>query len=268
MDSTLKLPQRPLGSTGLSVSVLGLGTVKFGRNQKIKYPTFELPSDEAICQLLDDAQRYGINLLDTAPAYGIAEQRLGELLGSRRNEFIVITKCGEEFVNGESIYDFSAEHTRLSVERSLKRLKTNRLDCVLVHCPRNDLEVLEKSPVLETLRDIKVRGDIRSFGASVNSLEGGMLALERADVVMVTYSLDETASEPVIRRAADLGKGVLIKKGLDSGSLAARTPGENFRPIFALKGISSLIIGTINREHLHDNVRAIAALLKEKATAG
>ena len=64
--------------------MLGLGTVKFGRNQKIKYPTFELPSDQAVCQLLDDAQNYGINLLDTAPAYGIAEERLGQLLGGHQ----------------------------------------------------------------------------------------------------------------------------------------------------------------------------------------
>src|SRR5690349_2504718 len=180
MASNLKLPQRPLGSTGLNVSVLGLGTVKFGRNQKIKYPTFELPSDEAICQLLDDAQQFGINLLDTAPAYGLAEERLGRLLGTRRNEFIISTKTGEEFLNGESSYDFSAEHTRLSVERSLKRLKTNRLDCVLVHCPRNDFEALSNSPVLETLAALKQRGDIRSFGASTNSIEGGLLALDVA----------------------------------------------------------------------------------------
>jgi aryl-alcohol dehydrogenase-like predicted oxidoreductase len=259
----LKLPQRPLGSTGLNVSVLGLGTVKFGRNQKIKYPTFELPTDEAICQLLDDAQSYGINLLDTAPAYGIAEERLGELLGTRRNEFIVITKCGEEFVNGESIYDFSAEHTHVSVERSLKRLKANRLDCVLVHCPRNDLDVLEKSPVLETLREIKDRGDIRSFGASVNSIEGGMLALELSDVVMVTYSSEDRAAEPVIRRAAELAKGVLIKKGLGSGQLAnvaaARSLEEAFQSVLALNGVSSLVIGTLSRDHLRENVTAVLA---------
>src|SRR6187551_1536728 len=107
LGADVTLPKRPLGSTGFQVSVLGLGTVKFGRNQKIKYPTFELPTDRAICQLLDDAQRYGINLLDTAPAYGIAEERLGALLGTRHSEFIIITKCGEEFVNGQSNYDFS-----------------------------------------------------------------------------------------------------------------------------------------------------------------
>ncbi|HEY0551609.1 MAG TPA: aldo/keto reductase [Verrucomicrobiae bacterium] len=264
MDSTLKIPQRPLGSTGLNVSVLGLGTVKFGRNQKIKYPTFELPTDKAICQLLDDAKAYGINLLDTAPAYGIAEERLGELLGTRRNEFVVITKCGEEFVNGESNYNFSAEHTRLSVERSLKRLKANRLDCVLVHCPRNDLEVLEKSPVLETLRAIKDRGDIRSFGASVNSIEGGMLALDLTDVVMVTYSAEDKAAAPVIRRAAELRKGVLIKKGLGSGTLTGggtRSLEEMLWPIFSVAGISSLIVGTLSPDHLRANVRAVAALV-------
>jgi len=262
MDSTLKLPQRPLGSTGLNVSVLGLGTVKFGRNQKIKYPTFELPSDEAICQLLDEAQSYGINLLDTAPAYGIAEERLGQLLGTRRSEFVLITKTGEEFANGESTYDFSAEHTRLSVERSLKRLRTNRLDCVLVHCPRNDFEVLSNSPVLETLRQIKERGDIRSFGASTNSIEGGMLALNAGDVVMVTYSADDRAMAPVISRAVALGKGVLIKKGLGSGNLATGTPSLSkvLQPILTLPGVSSVIIGTLNPQHLSANVSAAKSL--------
>ncbi len=264
MGADVTLPKRPLGSTGLNVSVLGLGTVKFGRNQKIKYPTFELPTDEAIQQLLDDALSLGINLLDTAPAYGIAEARVGQLLGARRDQFVVVTKTGEEFANGESTYNFSAEHTRLSVERSLKRLKTDRLDCVLVHCPRNDFEVLSSSPVFDTLAQLKQRGDIRSFGASTNSIEGGMLTLERADVVMATYATDYTAEEPVIQRAAELGKGVFIKKGLGSGQLAgaARSLEDNFRPIFSLPGVSSLIIGTINRNHLRDNVRAVASVTK------
>ena len=264
MGDNVTLPKRPLGSTGLNVSVLGLGTVKFGRNQKIKYPTFELPTDEAIQQLLDDALSLGINLIDTAPAYGIAEERIGQLLGARREQFVLVTKTGEEFANGESTYNFSAEHTRMSVERSLKRLKTNRIDCVLVHCPRNDFDALNTSPVFEALAQLKQRGDIRSFGASTKTLEGGMLTLERADVVMVTYAADYTAEESVIRRAAELGKGVFIKKGLGSGQLAgaARSLEDNFRPIFRLPGVSSLIIGTINRNHLRDNVQAVAEVSK------
>jgi aryl-alcohol dehydrogenase-like predicted oxidoreductase len=261
----VKLPQRPLGSTGLNVSALGLGTVKFGRNTKIKYPTFELPSDRAIDELLDDALALGINLLDTAPAYGIAEERLGQLLGARRDQFVISTKCGEEFANGESTYDFSAAHTRLSVERSLRRLKTDRLDCVLAHCPRNDFEAMNSGAVLETLAALKQEGKIRSFGASINSHEGGTLALERgADVLMVTYVADDTGMESFIRHAAQLGKGIVIKKGLGSGQLAgAGTPRsleENFRLIFTVPGVTSLIIGTINREHLRENVRAVATV--------
>lgn len=257
-----KLPQRPFGSTGLRVSVLGLGTVKFGRNQKIKYPTFALPTDAEILQLLDDAQCLGLNLLDTAPAYGHAEERLGQLLGARREQFVIVTKTGEDFADGESTYNFSAEHTRLSVERSLRRLRTDRLDCVLVHCPRNDFETLNNSPVFATLAELKQRGDIRSFGASTSTVAGGLLTLAQADVVMATHSADYTDEEPVIRRAAELGKGVLIKKGLGSGSLATgtapRTLEDNFRPIFALPGVSSLIIGTLNPKHLRENAAAVA----------
>jgi len=264
MDSNLKLPQRPLGSTGMNASILGLGTVKFGRNQKIRYPTFELPSDEAVCALLDDALGYGINLLDTAPAYGIAEERLGKLLGARRDRFVLVTKTGEEFANGESTYDFTAEHTRMSVARSLKRLRTDRLDCVLVHCHRDDLAILRDTPVLETLRQLKQRGDIRSFGASTYTIEGGAFAAEHCDVVMVSYSAGYRNEEPVIHRAAERGKGVLIKKGLDSGAAAARSVEEGLRPIFALTGVSSLIVGTINRDHLRENVAAAIAAGGEK----
>jgi aryl-alcohol dehydrogenase-like predicted oxidoreductase len=268
MDTDLTLPRRPLGSTGLSVSVLGLGTVKFGRNQKIKYPTFELPSDSAILQLLDDAQEYGINLLDTAPAYGSAEERLGALLGTRRDQFLIISKTGEEFADGESTYDFSATHTRLSVERSLKRLRTDRIDCVLVHCPGNDLAVLRDSPVLETLREIKERGDIRSFGASVNSVAGGYHALENADVVMVTYSVNDTTQTAVIHRAEKCGAGVLIKKGLASGN-ALSGPShlrleDKLRTILNLTGVSSLIVGTINRDHLRENAHATCFLVSTR----
>ena len=72
----MTLAKRPLGSTGIDVSSLGLGTVKFGRNQEVKYPTgFSLPVDRAIESLLDVARESGINLLDTAPAYGSSEQR-------------------------------------------------------------------------------------------------------------------------------------------------------------------------------------------------
>src|SRR5690606_8720766 len=106
---TLHSFHRPLGTTGLTVSPLGLGTVKIGRNQGVKYPSgFELPDDNQVRDLLALARDAGINLLDTAPAYGTSEERLGPLLSGQRQEWILCSKVGEEFDNGESRFDFSA----------------------------------------------------------------------------------------------------------------------------------------------------------------
>ena len=101
----MSLEHRELGQSGISVSCIGLGTVKFGRNQEVKYPSsFALPSDEEIVSLIDQAKSLGINLLDTAPAYGSSEQRLGRLLSDRK-DWVICTKVGEEFVTGKSEAD-------------------------------------------------------------------------------------------------------------------------------------------------------------------
>jgi aryl-alcohol dehydrogenase-like predicted oxidoreductase len=108
----------PLGDTGLDVALLSLGTVKLGRDQGVKYPTpVKIPDDQAATELLQAAANLGINTLDTAPAYGMAEERLGKLIAGQRNDWVICTKVGEEFENGVSRYDFSPEHCRFSVER-------------------------------------------------------------------------------------------------------------------------------------------------------
>src|SRR5579863_3279859 len=133
------LPKRPLAQTGLSVSVVGLGTVKFGRNQQVNYPAaFTLPSDGEAANLLSLAQEAGINLLDTAPAYGESEARLGRLLAGQRHQWVLSTKVGEEFTEGESQFDFSPSAIHKSIDRSLTRLNTDYLDLVLVHSNGND----------------------------------------------------------------------------------------------------------------------------------
>ena len=72
------LATRPFGATGLSVSPLGLGTVKFGRDKGLKHPgSFTIPTDSEARDLIALAADLGINLIDTAPAYGTSEERLG-----------------------------------------------------------------------------------------------------------------------------------------------------------------------------------------------
>src|SRR5690606_11813662 len=122
-NTMTSLLHRPLGQTAISVSALGLGTVKLGRHTGMKYPeAYPVPSDQQAAGLLAVARAGGINLLDTAPAYGSSEERLGQLLKGQRQHWVLCSKVGEEFDGQHSHFDFSAEHTRMSIERSLRRL--------------------------------------------------------------------------------------------------------------------------------------------------
>jgi len=257
---------RQLGSTGLSVSPLGFGTVKIGRNTGVKYPKgFSLPTDSEILDLLENAKELGINLLDTAPAYGSSEQRLGGLLNNR-HDWVLCSKVGEEFDQDQSFFDFTANHTRFSVERSLKRLNTDYLDLVLVHSDGNDREIIEQSDCLGTLSKLQQEGHIRAFGLSTKTVAGGCLAAELTDVVMVTYNPSQQEELVVIEEAAQRDKGVLIKKAFNSGhDLASQDSSAqtNMDFVFATKGVHSAIVGTLNKDHLVDNVSAVVRSLKK-----
>lgn len=258
---------RLLGTTDLRVSPLGLGTVKFGRNQGVKYPQpFELPSDDEALALLGVAWDLGINLLDTAPAYGQSEERLGRLLRKCRRDWVIVTKVGEEFRDGVSSFDFSAAVTRASIERSLRRLRVEALDAVLIHSNGDDLALLEQEEVLPTLLHLQQAGLIRVVGMSTKTIAGGLRAVECCDVVMVTYNLVQREELLVIRAAHAAGKGVFIKKGLLSGHLdplASVNPVQtSLELIFAEPGVSSVVVGTLNPLHLRANALAAERALQ------
>ncbi len=254
---------RPLGSTGLEVSALGLGTVKLGRDEGVKYPEhFTIPDDRAARALLDQARGLGINLIDTAPAYGNSEERLGPLLKGQRQEWVICSKVGEEFENGESRFDFSPEHTVFSVQRSLQRLNTDHIELVLIHSDGNDLEILQRAGTVDALRDLKQRGDIGAFGISTKTIDGGLLATELCDVVMLTYNLGYEDEEPILAACAEAGKGTLIKKALASGHLAdCEDPVRaSMELVLGHRGTGSAVVGTINPAHLESNVATARAV--------
>jgi aryl-alcohol dehydrogenase-like predicted oxidoreductase len=240
----------------LLVSVIGLGTVKFGRNQGLKYPNaFQLPTDNEIDTLLKTTSDLGINLLDTAPAYGTSEERLGKALRGQRQKWVISTKVGEEFLDGESRFDFSPEAVRASIERSLMRLQTDYLDMVLVHSDGNDVRIIEEDYIFSQLAALKKEGKIRAFGMSTKTIDGGKLTVDLADVVMVSFSPSYTDEREVVRYAAEKQKGVLIKKALASGHLQT-TVAETMGFIFSEPGVSSVVVGTLNPLHLRQNVEA------------
>lgn len=256
---------RQLGSTDIRISPIGLGTVKLGRDQGVKYPTgFRIPDDADALKLLATAQDLGINLIDTAPAYGRSEERLGYLLKGQRQDWVICSKVGEEFENGESHFDFSPEHTARSIERSLKRLGTDYIDIVLIHSDGNDMDIINHHGTLDALAECKRRGQVGAIGMSTKTVEGGLAAAEKSDVVMVTYNLQEQADAVVLDYCAENNKGALIKKALASGHACA--DGEDpvkksFELIFSHPGTGGIIVGTINPIHLCNNVLAVESIL-------
>ena len=261
------MTKRPLANTGMAVSPLGLGTVKFGRNQGVKYPQgFELPSDREVRELLALAYDLGINLLDTAPAYGLSEERIGKLLPNSRHEWVIETKVGEQFRDGESRFDFSEAGTRHSVENSLRLLKTDYLDMVLIHSDGDDVRILREEAVLDTLLQMQQEGWVRSVGISSKSVEGGLLAYELGcDVVMAAYNPVYTDELPVLEAAAAQGKAVLVKKAFASGHLdkfsGANPVEQALSFILAQAGATSVVLGTLNPKHLRENVAVALEVL-------
>lgn len=267
------MQKRRLGKTDIIVSPIGLGTVKFGRQLGVKYPhAFTIPTDEEIHYLLNQAKAGGINLIDTAPAYGNSEERLGKLLQGKRHEWVISTKAGEEFIDGQSQFDFSCNGIRQSIERSLRRLKTDYLDILLIHSNGEDERIIEQEDVFSLLAQLKKDGKIRAYGMSTKTVAGGLLAAQLTDVVMVTYNPAYTDEREVIQQAYHQQKGILIKKSLASGHLpwqgtATDAIVETFNFIFKEPGITSIILGTINPEHLIHNINCLEVLLQTDTTS-
>lgn len=251
------MEMRPLGSTGLCVGVLGLGTVKWGRTLGLKYPQpITLPTDDELRTLLAVAREHGMNVIDTAPAYGIAEERIGRLI-ERREDWVITTKFGERFVDGVSHFDFSRRALSDSLDSSLRSLRTDRVDAVLVH---SDGAIEHRFPdeLVDALKREKEAGRVRAIGISSKSKEGGLAALEWADVLMVTLNPEYLDELSLIREAARRGVGILVKKALLSGhggGPAKPSVRECLATSLRETGVSSVVIGSVSPINVENNAR-------------
>ncbi|HEY3725472.1 MAG TPA: aldo/keto reductase [Acidimicrobiia bacterium] len=149
------MEQRRLGSTGVRVSELCLGTMTFGNE-----------ADEATSKtIVDRFLDAGGNFVDTANVYsaGLSEEITGRALGSRRDEVILATKVRFPMGEGPNDVGLSRRNIRAQVEASLRRLGTDWIDLYQVHCwdPRTPLE-----ETISTLNDLVHEGKVRYLGAS------------------------------------------------------------------------------------------------------
>ncbi|CAN5294883.1 aldo/keto reductase [soil metagenome] len=258
---------RPYGASGVHVSALGLGAGQLGHGEL---------SEDAAAALLAGALDAGVKLIDTAPSYGLSEQRIGRHLGERRNQAVISTKLG---YGVEGIPDWTGPCITGGVEQALRILRTDRIDIAHLHsCPR---AVLERGEVIDALDRAKADGKLRAIAYSgENDDLDYALACGRFDGLMASLNpFDQRVADRVLPSLG--GTGFIAKRPVANHPwrFAQQPTGDYCEPYwlrwkamaleppegmawgeFALRftlslpGVASAIVGTGRLGHLQENV--------------
>ena len=192
---------RQLGQTDMRVSVLGFGGAEIG---------FERAAPEAVARLLDDALDAGLNVIDTAECYLASEELIGQAVSRRREDYYLFTKCGHP--EQPIVEDWRPESLLRSIERSLERLRTDRLDLVQLHsCPE---EELRRGDVIAALQRARDKGYTRYIGYS-GDRAAARYAVECGafDTLQTSVSIaDQEAIERTLPQARQRRMGVIAKR--------------------------------------------------------
>lgn len=275
----MSLTKRALGRTGLQVTVLGYGAMEI-RGPRIwgGRPVTEQQAETILNAVLDA----GINFIDTANDYGRSEEFIGKYLSKRRSEFYIATKCGCKVTyRDENTDDTPHEWTRENLFRglheSLQRLKTDYIDIMQLHNPT--VEQCQQGDLVNVLKEMQQQGKVRWIGCS-STLPHIRTYIEWNvfDVFQIPYSALERAHENVITEAAQKGAGIIDRGGVARGEPGAglgnpdrwktfeaakldelRGEGESrtaflLRFLLAHPHIHTTIVGTLNPDHLRENV--------------
>jgi len=202
------LEERPLGSSGICVPVVGMGT---WQTLDVRGTAAEARAREVVHEALDA----GVRFIDSSPMYGEAERVLGEALGGRRDEAVVATK----------VWTSDAAEGEAQVERAL-RWYGGRVDLYQVH---NLVAWPEQLAMLERHRDA---GEVRAIGATHwNPSAFGELAevmrSGRIVAIQIPYNPHEREVErEILPLAEELGLGVVVMRPLGAGRLMRAAPGD------------------------------------------
>src|SRR4249920_1608513 len=172
------MEQRQLGKSGLTVSVLALGTMTIGGRERFAHMGNLGVADTA--RLLDLCLEAGVNLIDTADIYsfGASEEILGEALVGRRHQFAISTKVFMRMGKGPHDTGLSRKHIIDACEASLRRLRTDYLDVYMGHQPDQMVPVEE---TIAAFDDLVTQGKVRYVGCSNHSAWHVMKALWVSD---------------------------------------------------------------------------------------
>ncbi|HEX5415603.1 MAG TPA: aldo/keto reductase, partial [Chloroflexota bacterium] len=208
------MERRPLGQSGIKVSVIGLGTWAMGGEWWGK------ASDEESIRTIHHALDVGINLMDTAEDYGKghAEEVLGRALRGRRNEAVISDKVWPE--------NLQPERLREAFERACRRLQTDFIDVYYIHWPNPDVPIADSMGELERLRQ---EGKVRAIGVSnfTTAEIADALRFGRIDVIQPPYNMFwRFAERDEIPFCQTRNVGVVAYSALAQGLLTGQLTGQ------------------------------------------
>ncbi len=266
---------RAFGKTGMQVSMLGLGGHELNSC-----------STQQADLLIGRALDAGFNVIDTAECYGQSEERIGQALGAQRQNCYLFTKCGH--VSTFNLPEWSPQLLEQSIERSLRRLRTDYLDLVFLHSC--SLKHLQQGEVITNLQRAQQAGKVRFIGYS-GDREAARFAAKSGVFDALEFSVniaDQEAIDRIIPLASAHKMGVIAKRPLANLAWKTRQAplteavqiykerlrvlqydflhNENanatdiaLRFTTSIPGVHTAIVGTTNPNHIVSNVACLAA---------
>ncbi len=255
------MEHRPFGRTGMDVSAVGFGCWEVGGGYG---DVDEAAFGRAVGRALD----LGINCFDTAEGYGMgaSERSLGEALGSRRDEAIIVTKFGMNYRDKPNFRDSSAERVKVSIDKSLKNLGTDFVDVYLVHWPDRETPFEE---TMSALDDIVRDGKVRFVGLSNFTRDeiDECMKVRRVDVVQYGWNMfDRRMQREILPYCHDNGVGFMAYGSLAYGLLTGTFEEEmdfgsaDWRARQGKMGSIKLFEALFGAERFPHNVRAVNEL--------
>jgi len=278
------MEKRKLGNTGLTVTALGYGAMEL-RMAGV--------DEQAAAHLLNTVLDNGINFIDTSPDYGLSETYIGRAIAHRRDEYYLATKCGCNVDQFGKSFDpghvWSRQQLLHNIENSLRLLNTDHIDVWQLHgMSPGDLTGGKHDEVIQTMQELKAQGKIDVIGLSFRNGRQGenlypagfgfrdikeFMSWNVFEVIQTVYGGLTRLNEMAVTRAAQQGIGMIIRGVVNKyddnyDALFAQAnlqelcePGEtqhDFLIRFALNhpGLSTMIIGSKNADHIVANVQA------------